>query len=203
MFPMLYEEMKDLIPEMYFGGEEVPPYLHIKLNSTCSTEELVSIIRSIGSGGNSCGYIDDEGIHFHLPTEETIRIDLSKEFVFVSQPAIIDTEIPSAWQIFSFLMEPVKKALFIVSDRAILIEKTEHNLSVCKDLDILWAQDRFLETRVKMVESDEELEKGLAHLMKIYEEETFGSSTEMWEFWDTFHQLLMEHRLGVSVQTVH
>jgi len=35
---------------------------------------------------------------------------------------------------------------------------------------------------MEMVESEEAREKGLAHLMKTYEEETCNSSSEMWEF---------------------
>ena len=203
MFPMLYEELKDLIPEVYFGGVEIPAYLHIKVDSTCSLEDLVTAIRSIGTGGNSCGYIDDEGIHFHLPDDETIHVDLSKTFVFVSQPANIDAANPSAWQIFSFLREPVSRALFIGLSRATLVEKTEQTLILCKALDQLWAQEgRFLEISKEMIESEEAREKGLAHLMKIYEEETLGSSTETWEFWDTFHGLLMESRLGLSVRII-
>ncbi len=200
---MLYNEMKDLIPEVYFGGEEIPGYFDIELNSTYSLENLVSTIRSIGTGGNSSGYIDDEGVHFHLPDDETIRVDLSKRFVFVSQPATIDAANPSEWQIFLFLQEPASRALFIGSGYVTLVEKTEHTLRICKALDQLWAQHRFLETRIEMVESGEAREKGLAHLMKTYEEETLGSSTEMWEFWDTFGALLMEQSLGLSVRTIH
>jgi len=38
--------------------------------------------------------------------------------------------------------------------------------------------------------------------MKTYEEEILGSSSEMWEFWDTFGGLLMERSLGLVVQTI-
>jgi len=46
------------------------------------------------------------------------------------------------------------------------------------------------------------LEKGLVRLMKAYEEENLGSSSEMWEFWGTFAGLLMERRLHLSVRTI-
>jgi hypothetical protein len=74
MFPILCEEMKYLMPEMYFGGMEVPAYLHVEADSTCSLEDIVSTIRSIGS--NSSGYIDDKGIHFHISDDEIIHVDL-------------------------------------------------------------------------------------------------------------------------------
>jgi hypothetical protein len=199
---MLYEEMKDLVPEVYFGGEEVPAYLHAEADSTCSLEDIVSTIRSIGTGADSSGYIDNEGIHFHIPEDEIIRVDLSKRFVFVSQPEMIGGENPSAWQIFKLLQEPVNQALFIALGRATLVQKTERTLLLCKALDRLWAQEGFMETRIKMAESEEALEKGLARLMKIHEEETLGSSSEMWEFWEPFGGLLMERSLGLSVQTV-
>ena len=202
LFPMLYEEMKDLVPEVYFGGAEVPPYLHTEVDSTFSVEEIVSTIRSIGKGGNSSGFIDDKGIYFHIPDDEIIRVDLSKRFVFVSQPQLIGGESPSAWQIFSFLQEPVKRALFIALGRATLVEKTEGTLGLCKILDLIWAQERFLETKMKMVESEEARERGFAHLMKIYEEDTLGSSSEMWEFWDTFGGFLMTRSLGLVTRTI-
>jgi hypothetical protein len=202
MFPMLYEEMKDLVPEVYFGGTEVPAYLHVEGCSTLPLEDLVSSIRSIGTGSNSSGYIDEEGIHFHIPDDELIQVDLSKRFVFVSQPEVRGGEIPSAWQIFRFLQEPVSDALFIALGRATFVHKTEETLGICKTLDKLWAEDRFLDTIREMVESEDSREKGLAHLMKIYEERTFGSSSEMWEFWETFGALLMEMSLGLSVRTI-
>ena len=202
MFPILCEEMKPLVPEVYFGLSEVPAYLHAEIDASSSLEVLVSSIRGIGTGSNSSGYVDSEGIHFHLQEDEMIQVDLSKEFVFVSQPEVEGGENPSAWQIFRFLQEPVRKALFIALGRATLVEKTEDTLELCKALDELWAQEgRFLETVMEMVESDEAKEKGLACLMKAYEEETRGLSSEMWEFWDTFSGLLMERSLRLSVRT--
>lgn len=201
MFPILCEEMKELIPEMYFGGMEVPAYLHAEADSTCSLEDVVSTIQSIG--GNSSGYIDDKGIHFHIHGDEMIQVDLSKKFVFVSQPDVNGGELPSAWQVFRFLKEPASKALFITLGRATLVKKTEQTLVLCKELDRLWAEEgRFLALMVEMVGSEEVREKGLARMMKSFEEETLGSSSEMWEFWDTFGSLLMVCRLGLSVQTI-
>ena len=55
LFPMLYEEMRDLVPEVYFGGADVPAYLPIELDSTSSLEDIVSTIRSMVSGANSSG----------------------------------------------------------------------------------------------------------------------------------------------------
>ena len=201
MFPRLYEVMRDLVPEVYFGGAEVPAYLHIEIDSTSPLEDIVSTIRSIGTGANSSGYIDDEGVHFHMPADDIIQVDLSKRFIFVSQPQVNGGENPSAWQIFKFLQEPVSQALFIALGRAALVQKSEQTLILCKVLDQLWAQDRFLQTRMEMFESEGGREKGLAHLMKTYEEETLALSSEMWEFWDTFGLLLMERCLGLVVHT--
>jgi hypothetical protein len=39
MFPLLCQEMKDLVPRVYFGGEDVPPYYHLKMDSTGSMED--------------------------------------------------------------------------------------------------------------------------------------------------------------------
>jgi hypothetical protein len=203
VFPIYCEEFKELVPEVYFGGCEVPAYMHLEMGPDPAIDEIVSAIRSIGSGANSTGYIDDEGIHFHIPDDDTIQVDLSKEFVFVSQPEVEGGESPSAWQIFRFLQEPVKKALFVALGRATQVEKTEATMELCESLDQLWAQeDRFLEALKEMVESEEAREKGLACLMKAYEEESLGSSSEMWEFWGTFAGLLMERQLGLSVRVI-
>ena len=56
---MLCEETRILVPEVYFGGAEVPPYLHADVDPASSMEEIVSTIRSIGIGANSSGYIDE------------------------------------------------------------------------------------------------------------------------------------------------
>ena len=202
MFPMLFEKMKDLVPEVYFGGAEVPAYLHADGSPTLRWR--LSSLPSVrfGVGTNSSGYIDDEGIHFHIPDDELIHVDLSKRFVFVSQPEVRGGENPSSWQVFRFLQEPVSAALFITLGRATFIHKTEETLLICKILDKLWAEQRFLDTIREMVESEESREMGLVQLMKIYEEKTLGSSSEMWEFWQTFGGLLMEQRLGLSVRTI-
>ena len=42
----------------------------------------------------------------------------------------------------------------------------------------------------------------VAKNMKIYEEVSLGSSSEMWEFWETFGGLLMERSLGLLVRTI-
>ncbi len=205
MFPMLYNEIKDLVPEVYFGGAEVPPYENPQLHQASARpysymEDIIHTIRALGI--NSSGYIDDDGIHYHTPYDDIIHVDLSKNFVFVSQPNVSGEENPSAWQIFSFLQAPVQLALFITAGNAKFVEKTEETLTLCKTLDQLWAQERFLQTRVDMFNFEEGMELGLPSLLMTYEGETYGKSSEMWMFWNTFGDLLMKNRLGLSVHTV-
>ncbi|MBK7259409.1 MAG: hypothetical protein IPI01_16720 [Ignavibacteriae bacterium] len=130
-----------------------------------------------------------------------MRVDLSREYVFVSQPGDTESAMPSAWQVLFFPMEPVRKVLFIGANDALMLEKSRSTLQLCLALDQLWAQEVFLETRQAMVESDDARERGLAHLMKMHEEETGGTPTEMWEFWDVFGHLMAE-RLGLRVETL-
>jgi hypothetical protein len=200
MFPMLCEDTKGLIPEIYFGLEDIPPYYHLRLEAGKPPTEIVSAIRLIGCGSDCSGYIDEDGVHFHLPQDEVIRVDLSKDFVFVSQPSDPEGASPTAWEVFFFLQEPVRKALFIGERHAVLLEKTEITLKLCMALDQLWAQEAFLEVKQAMVESDEARERGLARLMKVFEDEGTGASSEMWEFWGTFAPLLMNERLGLRVE---
>ncbi|HSQ73955.1 MAG TPA: hypothetical protein VLT13_00250, partial [Bacteroidota bacterium] len=47
---MLCEEFKELVPEVYFGGCDVPAYMHIEMGPDPTIDELVSAIRFIGSG---------------------------------------------------------------------------------------------------------------------------------------------------------
>lgn len=201
LFPLLCEEMKELLPEAYFGGMEVPAYLHINIGSGSSIEDIIATICSIGDGANSSGYIDNKGIHFHLPEDDLIQVDLSKDFVFVSQPHVVGGEVPTAWQIFRFLQEPVNKALFVAQGRASLVQKSERTFTLCKTLDQLWAEDKMQSLRMEMVESPDAQERGLSKMMEIYEKNTFGSSSSMWEFWDTFGSLLMTRSLGLVLQT--
>jgi hypothetical protein len=202
MFPQLYESTQNLVPEIYFGGQEVPPYCHLRVPTGGPLEELVAAIRSVGTVSNCSGYIDGEGVHFHLSDGDNIRVDLSREFVFVSQPGDTEDTVPSAWQVMFFLMEPARKVLFVGAHDAMLLEKTRATLQLCLALDQMWAQDFFLGTRQAMVESDEAREGGLARLMKIHEEESVGTSSEMWEFWDVFGGCLMQERLGMRVETL-
>jgi hypothetical protein len=201
MFPMLCEESKDLVPEVYFGLEGVPPYYHLRVDTVVDAETLASSIRSIGSGSECSGYIDCEGIHFHLPDDGPIRLDMSKEFVFVSQPNDVDGMTLSSWQILYFLQEPVRRVLLVMAHQSVLIEKTQPTLNLCSVLDQLWAREAFAEAKNEMIESEEAREKALARLMKVYEEEALGTSSEMWEFWETFGGLLMMERLGLVIKT--
>lgn len=200
MFPMRYEDMKDLSPECYFGGNDVPPYYLLAVPTSVTVPELASSIRSIGGGSNCSGYIDEDGVHFHLPEDESIQVDLSRRFVFVSQPTVPGGEIPSAWQVLFFLMEPVSRALFIGDQGAVLLEKTMSTMKLCLALDQLWGQEAFVTSLQEMIESQEARERGLARLMKIHEEETAGTSTMMWKLWDVFALHLMQYRLGLNVQ---
>jgi hypothetical protein len=150
-------------------------------------------------GGNSCGYIDRQGIHYHIPEGETIQVDLSRKFVFVSQPGSPDGATVTPWQTFFFLMEPVRKALFIGEEHATLIEKTPETLTLCKVLDRLWSQERFLAHRMAMLESEEGRQEGLINLMCAFEEQTLGSASGMWRFWETFSPYLMTGRLHLAV----
>ncbi len=202
MFPQFCETTRDLAPEIYFGGTEVPPYCHLRVSTDVPLAELVTAIRTVGVASSSSGYIDGEGVHFHLSEDDNIRVDLSREFVFVSQPGDTEGAMPSAWQVLFFLMEPVRKVLFVGHHDALLLEKSQATLRLCLALDQLWVQDVFLKMNQAMVESDEAREKGLAQLMKMHEEETGGTSSEMWEFWEVFSVLLMEQRLGLRVEAL-
>jgi hypothetical protein len=203
VFPKLTEQFKLMVPELYWGGSEVPPYEHLETAAGASPEELVLAICAIGPCANTSGYIDEGGVHFHVTEDESICVDLSKEFVFVSRPEDLSGAAPSAWQTFRFLQEPVRRALFIGAGQATLLGKTDATMSLCERLDSLWGQERLLPWQIEMVESEESRKKALALVMKMHEDESMGFSTEMWEFWDVFWPHLTKYRLGLAVDIIH
>jgi hypothetical protein len=200
MFPMLFDVMKGLTPEVYFGLEDVPPYAHIHVCRPTDLVDVVGTIRSIGNGVDASGYIDEEGVHFHLTGDDEIQVDLSKRFNFISQLSLPGTRMPSNWQVLRFLQEPVERAVYVGSGVATLIEKTEETLLLCRALDKTWASEAFVVTIQEMVLNETSRGRGLTHLMNRYEEETNGDPSPMWEFWETFSRFLMRDRLGLRVR---
>lgn len=200
MFPRLWESIREEAPEVYFWGSEVPEYLHLRTCTSVPPADLVSMIRSIGEGGNASGYIDGEGVHVHLAETDFIQVDRSKRFVFISQPSVRGTNAPTPWQVLQFLEDPVRSMLLVFADSGILFSKTGRTLTLCQALDELWDDaERFLETNMEMLASEEGRNVGLSRLMRAYEEERFGSASSMWFFWDTFGPYLMQHALFLDV----
>jgi hypothetical protein len=202
VFPTVCDQMKSLLPEAYFGGEEIPPYCHAAIDDLGSVEDIVSSIRSIAGGGNCCGYVDHEGIHFHLPDDDIIRVDLSRDFVFVSRPGEESGANMTAWQVLTFLEEPARRALFVGQAMAVYVEKSNETLTLCKVLDRIWNDEQFLPKVVENSDSDEGRDRLLAILMNAYEKKAFGEPSQMWWFWDTFRNYLMTRALHLTVVTL-
>jgi hypothetical protein len=202
MFPRRCERHKEDCPREYFGFKEVPPYFHAECDPGAPVPDIVETLRSTAVGSDLCGFIDRDGIHYHIAEEQGFSVDLSREFVFFSQPGVERGEMPLSRQTLRFLMEPSMNALFVGFHRATVIRKTPESLELCKDLDLLWDGDLLASFISDVVASKADGDSLLPRLMNLYEEPTYGTSTEMWNFWDVFWEYLLRHHLKLRVETI-
>jgi hypothetical protein len=202
MFPALWNEFQKLIPRAYFGGVEVPQYYRRIFSCPPATEDLVREIRHIGCGGTSAGYIDSDGIHFHLHPEAELGVDLSREFIFISTPDITAAVLPGSWQMLRFLQEPVRQALYLDSRSAVLIRKTAKTMELCEGLDEIWQRVTLCKALPGALKHVRGRARLLPLLMRTYERQTTGDPTVMWDFYPTFGRLLAEERLFLEVQEI-
>lgn len=203
MFPHLCETFKELVPEIYFGGNEVPPYVTSGIPEPHSLEEILAAIRSIGSGSNACGFIDAGEIHYRLDYGGHFQIDRSKEFIFLSDfDRDTQTYHPSSFALLQFLQDPCRRILFVNRERAIYIEKTPQTYALCTELDWVWDDIEASQLVMEAVDHGIYREKVLALLMKTFEDRKNGDSSEMWEFWETFRGFLMIDRLMLKVTEI-
>lgn len=202
MFPALCNEFQNLTPQVYFGGIEVPQYYRRIFSYPPATEDLVREIRHIGCGGMSAGYIDAEGIHFHLHPEAEMGVDLSRDFIFVSTPDITAAVLPGSWQMLRFLQEPVRQALYLDSRSAVLIRKTAKTMELCEKLDEIWQKVTLCKVLPAALHHERGRSRLLPLLMRTYERQTTGDPTVMWDLYPTFGRLLAEERLFLEVREI-
>jgi len=203
MFPRLCETFKELVPEIYFGGDEIPPYQTSGLPDSNSLDDIVSVIRSVGCGSNSCGYIDACRIFYHLDDSGHFQIDRSKEFIFLGDfDPDTKTYHPSSFALLQFLQDPCRRVLFVNREWAIYIEKTPQTYALCAELDWVWEDIEASQLAMEAVDIGTYRNKVLALLMKTFENQKNGDSSEMWEFWETFRFLLMKERLKLKVRQI-
>lgn len=82
MFPHLYEEVKDLGPSVFFGGQEPPTYHQIPISPNASIQQIVQTIYDFARNKNACGFVTDEAINYFIDEQGSIYIDSSKKFIF-------------------------------------------------------------------------------------------------------------------------
>jgi hypothetical protein len=203
MFPRLCETFRELVPELYFGGDEVPPYLIAVLPENASIEDIVAMIRKIGHGSNSCGYIELGLVNYHLDDEGHFLIDRSKQFIFLADFAeeSLDWQ-PSSFAVFQFIQDPCCRALFVSRDAAMYIEKTPETYALCTELDWLWRDPEVSGSVMEAVDDGTLRQRSLPILIKIFEKRKHGQASEMWEFWQTFRVFLMREHLKLSVEAI-
>jgi hypothetical protein len=202
MFPALCNEFRDLAPQIYFGGEEVPQYYRRSLSSPFTPEALVREIRTIGCGAVSAGYIDGDGIHFHLDLGQELGVDMSREFIFISTPDVTAAVLPCPWQMLRFLQEPVRQAIYLDNRSAVMIRKTTKTLDLCEALDEIWQRVTLCKALPAAIQHARGRVRLLPLLMQTYEKQTTGNPTIMWDFYPTFGPLLAEERLFLDIRTL-
>ncbi len=200
MFPTLWNNLKPLAPEVFFGGAEVPEYNTLNVTDQAEIAGLATAIRANAPGSNWCGYVDGDGVHYHVAEEGDLHVDGSRDFVFLAPMTGEAPEIPSPLGILNFLQDPTSRALFVFRKTALFIRKTPATWDFCARLDRVWHGDRMGERLGELLPTGRHVTHALSSLMKIYEEENGLQPTEMWEFWRTFWPLLLEDRLHLHVQ---
>lgn len=202
MFPTLVDDFRDLTPEVYFGGCEVPRYLRRAVPAGTGPARLAEEIRTIACGAACSGYIDDEGLHFHLYSTGELHVDMSRPFIFVADPDHAVQALPDAWQTLRFLQEPVTRAIFMDRNRAVLVTKTPRTMHLCRELDRLWYSEEILALMPESLVNVGSRSRLLSHLMRLQEEGTLDGPTTMWEFYDTFGPILAAERLFLTLQEI-
>ena len=199
MFSSQYKETENLVPQIYFGGEEPPPYLTASITDGATIVETAEDILLIGGGAQSCGYIENGRIFFHLCEGGEFHIDLSKEFIYLAAHESPGHVLPTAFMTLRFLQEPCRRALFITSREAVYLEKTADSYQLCNELDAIWGIWVGLCGK-KQISRKSQHCRILPCLMKYYEEVVVGVSSEEWEFWDAFCYDLLQKRLKLKVE---
>ena len=200
MFPSLYRESENLVPQIYFGGEEPPPYFTAGLSDGATIQDIAQQVLLIGGGAESCGWIADNRIYFHLGGGR-FQIDLSKEFIYLAAHDCPGHALPTSFMTLRFLQEPCKRGLFVTNQQAVSLEKTVESDQICKELDTIWGIWVELHGR-KMLTRASKRRKILSCLMRYYEELMVGTSAVEWEFWDAFCFNLLEEKLKLKVEIV-
>ncbi len=203
VFPRLYETSKNLVPELYFGGDDVPPYLVAVLIENATIEDIVVTIREIATCSNSCGYVESGLVNYHLDDEGHFLIDRSRQFIFLADYAEENWDYhPSSIAVLQFLQDPCCRALFVGRDAAFYIEKTPETYALCTELDWLWEDLEVSGSVMEAIDDGNFRAKALPLLTKTYEKRRNGESTEMWDFWETFRIHLLKNRLKLLVKEI-
>ena len=203
MFPNLCETFKELVPQVYFGGIDVPPYLTSSLPEGASIEDMIAAIRTIGPRSNSCGYIEFGAIYYHLDDDGQFLIDRSNQFIFLADFDVASENYhPSSFAVLQFLQDPCHRALFVNRDGAMYLEKTPDTYALCTELDLLWEDIEVSKPVMEAVDDGTFRGKALPLLMKTFEKRKHSESSEMWEFWETFRVLLMQDHLKLLIKQI-
>ena len=202
MFPTLWNNLKPLAPEVFFGGAEVPEYNTLAVADPMEIADLATAIRANALSSNWCGYIDADGVHYHEVDEGDLHVDGSRDFVFLAPVAGDAPELPSPLAILNFLQDPTSRELFVFRKTALFIRKTPATWDVCARLDRVWQGEKMGQRLGELLPAGRHVTHALSSLMKIYEEENGLLPTEMWEFWRTFWPILLAERLHLHVEVL-
>lgn len=199
MFPLHYLSIRELMPRMYFGGDDPPKYLTAQVGPSTDVPAMLSALEVVAAGTGICGFIEDEQAFYSPLDTEHVFLDGSREFVFICHYHPEGRVFPDPTGMLRFLQEPSRKMLFISPSGAILIEKSQETLELCLSLDLLWATPEIQE-KVQELDASSGFDSMLPLLMRAHESHRGCEPSEMWDSWDTFGLRLMRERLALRVQ---
>lgn len=185
------------VPMICIQGKTIPMYLLSLLPDGASIEEIIGAIRKIQNPGVIAGFIEDGGVYYHTFAKPPITLDMGRSFVLTCRKKRSPAPVCSS-EVLGLLLNPAQKFLDLTANRSVLIEKTEEAVPVCRGLQVLWNQERFVKARVGLGAVGEDM---LPSLMRAYDMDLRGVEDDRWNDWPTHAETLMRERLGMKVAT--
>jgi len=188
MFP---EYCKDYSAENIFGNngyERIPAYRKIEVILPDDMKILVNTIKSLGE--NSCGFIYNSVVNYHLCDPDSYLINMDNNFVFAYfKDVMFDNIIPSM-MLLDFLKFRTNKLLLIFEDTFFLLQKTEETYKVCEKLDEIFLSSSFMRNVFIKSIGEDNYENIFYKLMEIYSMKYLSRDIRKYNFFDILLKIL-------------
>ncbi len=147
------------------GFEKIPAYRKIEVIEPLA-EYIASSVKTLGA--NSCGFVENNVINYHLCDSDSYFINMNNKYVFAYfKDAEFSNSMP-VMILLNFLKFKAERILFIYEDTHFLIEKTEDTYKVCEKLDEIYVSPSYLFNIIIKAVSDESYENMFYKLLEIF-----------------------------------